>query len=270
MENVPDPFSSHALPKEELNSLVQDYYLPYFGKLQELTNVPFEASTYTDIQGNPVFRKQFLATLKYVDLIGWCVGPATGTLRVRIPCPKCHYAEKYADRTELVKLNDDEAVFRCMCLNHGSYEVLVTEENREIYLDLNTLYRNLVKEMVCATHKDKLYVMVKGGDWAFSTQPVDWALGVLGYTSVQVPMRIFTPQIVTETGAKLSKSLIRDGDTSLEEVPEWILDMGKFEKHNPDYVDYIVWLVELFLSHPRHMYRSYSYQEIIRIFKQKK
>jgi hypothetical protein len=104
----------------------------------------------------------------------------------------------------------------------------------------------------------------------FSTQPVDWALGVLGYTSVQVPMRIFTPQIVTETGAKLSKSLIRDGDTSLEEVPEWILDMGKFEKHNPDYVDYIVWLVELFLSHPRHMYRSYSYQEIIRIFKQKK
>jgi hypothetical protein len=152
----------------------------------------------------------------------------------------------------------------------GNGIVSVTEGNKQIYLDLNTLYRNLVKEMVCATHKDKLYVMVKGGDWAFSTQPVDWALGVLGYTSVQVPMRIFTPQIVTETGAKLSKSLIRDGDTSLEEVPEWILDMGKFEKHNPDYVDYIVWLVELFLSHPRHMYRSYSYQEIIRIFKQKK
>jgi hypothetical protein len=115
----------HALPKEELNGLVQGYYLPYFGKLQELTNVPFEASTYTDIQGNSVFRKQFLTTLKYVDLIGWCVGPATGTLRVRIPCPKCHYAEKYADRTELVKLNDEEAIFRCMCLNHGSYEVSV-------------------------------------------------------------------------------------------------------------------------------------------------
>lgn len=111
--------------------------------------------------------------------------------------------------------------------------------------------------------------MVKGGDWVFSTQPVDWALGVMGYSSIQVPMRIFTPQVVTETGAKLSKSLIREGSSTMDEVPEWIIDMGKFRDQHPDtYIGHLIWLTEQFLSHPRHMYRSYSYQEIIRILKQ--
>jgi hypothetical protein len=79
-------------------------------------------------------------------------------------------------------------------------------------------------------------------------------------------MRIFTPQIVTSTGAKLSKSLIRDGDITMTEVPEWIINMGQFRAKRPDtYVDNLVALVEQFLSDPRHMYRAYSYQEIVRL-----
>lgn len=87
----------------------------------------------------------------------------------------------------------------------------------------------------------------------------------MGYSPIQIPVRIFTPQIVTETGAKLSKSLIGEGDFTLEDIPEWILDMNVFAKINSDYVADIVRLVEQFLSRPRHMYRSYTYQEIIRI-----
>lgn len=261
----------HSMSLEDLNKLISTYYTPYFGKLQELTGVTYKMVTYTDTQKSSLFRKYFVKTLYSAEKIGWCVGPSTGKLRVRIPCPKCFYAEKYAERTELVKFNNQSATFRCMCLNHGLYEVMVQIDGLDnAYLDLNTLYRNLIKEASTTDDPDKLYVMVKGGDWVFSTQMVDWGLGILGYSAIQVPMRIFTPQIVTETGAKLSKSLIRDDDTSMDEVPEWIIDMGKFREQHPiTYIDHIIWLVEMFLSHPRHMYRSYSYQEVIRILKTK-
>lgn len=261
----------HASPPEELDNLIATYYTQYFGKLQELTETPYKWSTYTDAQSSPLFRRHFLKTLPLAEKIGWCVDPSAGILRIRIPCPQCSYAEKYAERTELLKLEADSATFQCMCLNHGLYEATVRADGQdEVYLDLNTLYRNLIKESSVTEDTEKLYVMVKGGDWAFSTQLVDWALGAMGYLSLQVPMRIYTPQIVTETGAKLSKSLIRQGDISMEQVPEWIIDMGKFRTQFPnEYIDYIIWLVEQFLSHPRHMYRSYSYQEIIRILNQK-
>jgi hypothetical protein len=261
----------HASPPEKLDELITTYYTQYFGKLQELTETTYKWSTYTDTQGSSLFRRHFLKTLPLAAKLGWCVDPSMGTPRIRIPCPQCFYAEKYAERTELLKFDSESATFRCMCLNHGLYEAVVQADGQdETYLDLNTLYRNVIKESSTTENAEKLYIMVKGGDWAFSTQLVDWALSVMGYLSLQVPMRIFTPQVVTETGAKLSKSLIRQGDVSMEEVPEWVIDMGKFKALYPsDYIDYIIWLVEQFLSHPRHMYRSYSYQEIIRILKQK-
>jgi hypothetical protein len=258
------------MPADELKSLINAHYTPYFGKLQERTEVPYIWKTYTDTQASTLFRRHFLKTLEHADKIGWCVGPSSGNLRIRIPCPQCFYAEKYAERTELIRFDGNSATFKCMCLNHGLYEAELQASGVDnYYLDLNTLYRNVVKESSVTEYSDKLYIMVKGGDWAFSTQPIDWALGVMGYLSIQAPMRIFMPQIVTETGAKLSKSLIREGSNTMDEVPEWIIDMGKFREQYPDsYVGHLIWLMEQFLSHPRHMYRSYSYREVIRILKQ--
>ena len=255
----------HALPHSELQAIIDHYYTSLFCRLEEVTETKYVMQSYTQIQASSQFRQHFLRTLQVAEQIRWCVAPANGALRIRIPCPKCAYAEKYADRTELISLTQDEAIFRCMCLNHGTYEVVVTTDTEDAYLDLNTVYRNLVKESLCADDTERLYVMVKGGDWAFSCQPVDWGLGLLGYTAIDVPMRLFTPQIVTETGAKLSKSLIRDGDKTMNQVPEWILDMGCFMERSPNYLEQLIWLVNQFMGHPRHMYRAYSYQEIIRI-----
>lgn len=249
-------------------TILQENYLPYFHQLQEATNVPFKYQTYSEIQATPEFRQRFILSLEHEEKLRWCISPSSGRMHIRLPCPKCYYAEKQADRTTLIERDASSATFRCMCLHHGEYDITITGSETSGYLDLNTIYRNVIKEVQAIEDPLSLYVMVKGGDWALSTQPIDWALGILGYSAAQVPVRMFTPQIVTETGAKLSKSLIRNGDTSMHEVPEWILDMGKFREYYPDnYVSYLVWLTEQFLSHPRHMYRSYSYQEIIRILK---
>jgi hypothetical protein len=68
--------------------------------------------------------------------------------------------------------------------------------------------------------------MMKGGDWAFGCQLVDGALGALATPAAQMPVRIFTPQVPAPTGAKLSKSLLRDRGRGVlpADVEPWMLD----------------------------------------------
>jgi hypothetical protein len=86
--------------------------------------------------------------------------------------------------------------------------VHIDPEDDQPYVDLATLYRNLVKERALGRDAGTLHVMMKGGDWAFSCQLVDGALGALGTPAPQMPIGIFTPQVLAPTGAKLSKSLL--------------------------------------------------------------
>lgn len=255
----------HAEGHSGVMKLVTGSYIPYFEQLAQITGVPFEWSTYTAQQASPEFRQVFIDSLVHSDKIRWCVSPSNGILRMRIPCPQCHYAQKYADDTKLLGVSDGVAKFACLCHEHGRYEVDIDVEGNG-YIDLNTVYRNVIKEAIFAKQSERLAVMVKGGDWLYSTQPVDWALAAMGFNSLQVPMRLFTPQILTGTGAKLSKSLIREGDTCMSEVPDWLLDMSKFRSMmSSNYANALVWLVEQFSADPRHFYRSYSYDEIVRL-----
>ncbi|MGP4103244.1 ASCH domain-containing protein [Nonomuraea sp. KM90] len=109
-----------------------------------------------------------------------------------------------------------------------------------------------------------LSVMVKGGDWAYGCQLVDEAFALL--PGLAPPPRIFTPMVLTDTGAKLSKSLIRDG-----KVPpppgarDWMLDITTWPGDVDSFVDAMVWLVGRMLADPKHFYRSYTTQELDRI-----
>ncbi|WP_373921904.1 hypothetical protein [Streptomyces sp. T12] len=55
------------------------------------------------------------------------------------------------------------------------------------YLDLATLYRNLVKELALTNPREGgiLHVMVKGGDWVFGSLLIDEALQAVGLTRAQ-------------------------------------------------------------------------------------
>ncbi len=258
---------AYAHASQKIDQIIQRYYLSYFEELRRVTGVSYSWQTYSEQQKSPGFRGQFLESVKHLDRIRWALAPSNGVLRARIPCPHCHYAEKGAERIQMVSHSPEEARFEAVCFRHGRYEATVRADGQDdSYLDLNTLYRNLVKELDCSVNDPStLHVMVKGGDWIFGSTLVDWAFAAMGYNALQIPMRVFTPQIVAETGAKLSKSLIRSGDASMSSVPEWLLDMGKFADLRVDYAECMVWLMNQFLSHPRHMFRAYSYQEIVRL-----
>lgn len=233
----------HALGKDQIGELIDTYYRAFFDSVSEATDTVYAVETYTDQQATPAFRAEFLRSLEHLEDIRWWLAPSHGTVHVRIPCPQCGWAQKRADRTKLARLDEDGATFTAVCLDHGAYEAHVDPEDDEPYLDLATLYRNLVKERAGGRNESTLQVMMKGGDWAFGCQLVDGALGALRTPARQMPIRVFTPQVLAPTGAKLSKSLLREHGRGVlpADVEPWMLDTTAWPGTIDNYVDALVW-----------------------------
>ncbi|MDY0810723.1 ASCH domain-containing protein [Kitasatospora purpeofusca] len=252
---------AHSLSADEITALVARHYLPLFDACRTRTNVPYTVSTYTQQQDTPAFRAEFLRTLELLEEVGTWLSPNSGSAHIRLPCPVCGWAEKYADRTRLVELDEAGGLFEAHCFEHGHYEADITPLGGG-YLDLATLYRNVVKERSYRPDDRTLHVMVKGGDWAFGCQLVDGAHAALGLPVGPLPVRIFTPQILGSDGGKLSKSLLREaaelGLTQDENTPAWVLDPSAWPGTQEDYVDALTGLGELVLSDPKHFFRSYT------------
>ncbi|WP_324605324.1 hypothetical protein [Streptomyces sp. NRRL S-237] len=95
---------------------------------------------------------------------------------------------------------------------------------------------------------------------------VDGALQALGLAQGPTPARLFCPQIVTDTGAKLSKSLIRQGRATLPEGAEpWMLDTRNWPGSLTEYAERLLTLSDVLFADPRHFFRSYSAAEIGRM-----
>ena len=267
---VNDPFTIqpyqityyHALGTQKVANLIDTFYRDFFNGLSELTNIEYDIETYTQHQSQKNFREEFIKSLHKIEDIRWFISPSSGKAHIRIPCPKCGYAEKHSEQTILEELKSESAFFKSNCYEHGEYFSEVSPDT-DTYLDLNTIYRNVIKEAISQFDGETLYVMVKGGDWVFGCQLVDWALGGLGYNINQLPMRFFAPQIVVETGAKLSKSLINQGEMKMAGAgSNWILDTSERHKTDENYIENLFKLVDNLMSDPKHFFRSYSYTEI--------
>lgn len=258
---------AHALGRRAITEQVDKLYRPLFAALSEQLKVPYSIETYSAQQATAQFRQTWLRLLPRIDAARWWLAPSSGVAHLRVPCPEagCGWAEKDAQRTHVHPAGLERATVSAVCLHHGEYEVTI-EPARGGYLDLATLYRNLVKELAFSRATGTLYVMVKGGDWVFGSQLVDGALQAMGLSGSQLPARLFCPQVVTDTGAKLSKSLIREGRAPLPSgAAPWMLDTREWPGSLAEYVDRLLALDEVVLADPRHFFRAYSAAEIGRM-----
>ncbi|MGW1509139.1 hypothetical protein [Streptomyces sp. NPDC002394] len=258
---------AQALGEQALLDLVTALYQPLFTALSRRLGIPHHIETYTQQQAGEHYRRTWLRLLPRIDAARWWLAPSTGTPHLRVPCPHpgCGWAEKHAERTRVHLAGPESAKISAVCLHHGPYEATITPTAGG-YLDLATLYRNLVKELALTSPRGTLHVMVKGGDWVFGSHLVDEALQAVGLTRPQLPARLFCPQVVTDTGAKLSKSLIREGRAPLPEgATPWMLDTRQWPGTVTEYADQLLAMTETLLSDPRHFFRSYSAAEIGRL-----
>ncbi|GED89289.1 hypothetical protein [Streptomyces sp. 6-11-2] len=256
---------AHALGEDVLAEQVDELYRPLFDALSERLSIPYQVEMYSQQQRTEQYRRTWLRAHRRIDAARWWLDPAHGVPHVRVPCPEpgCGWAEKSAERTRIL-LDAEHAEVQAVCLHHGLYEVVVGPGGGG-YLDLATLYRNLVKELAAAD-RDRLSVMVKGGDWVFGSTLVDNAMTAIGLTGGQLPTRLFCPQVVTDTGAKLSKSLIRDGKAPLpDRSAPWMLDTRLWPGSLAEYADRLLDMAEVLLADPRHFFRSYSAGELGRL-----
>lgn len=256
-----------ALGEQGITEQVDSLYRPLFDALSNRLDVPYAIETYSQQQAGEHFRRTWLRVLPRMDAARWWLAPSSGVAHLRVPCPRpgCGWAEKYAQRTRIQAADADRAVLTAVCLHHGEYETTIDLAGGG-YLDLATLYRNMVKELAVLAGRDTLHVMVKGGDWVFGSQLVDGALQAVGLTRGQMPARLFCPMILSDTGAKLSKSLIREGRAALPEGAEpWMLDTREWPGSPAEYVDRLLNVAEVCLSDPRHFFRSYSAGELTRL-----
>ncbi|MFG2716525.1 hypothetical protein ACGFX2_39340 [Streptomyces goshikiensis] len=274
-ELVTDSISGHryqrayaqALGEPEINAQVDALYRPMFDALSDATGVPYHVETYSDQQRSETYRRTWLRLLPRLEACRWWLAPSTGVPHVRVPCPEpgCGWAEKYAERTQVVIEGNECAQVYAHCLHHGPYSGSIGP-GHGAYLDLATLYRNLVKEIALSGGCGALHVMVKGGDWVFGSHLVDGALQAAGHAQGRLPARLFCPQVVTDTGAKLSKSLIREGRVPLPEgALPWMLDTRLWSGTTAEYAERLLGLAETVFSDPRHFFRSYSAAELGRM-----
>jgi ASC-1-like (ASCH) protein len=257
----------HALGSKGVEKIIGDHYSAFFESLSDATDAEYEIETYTSQQKSPEFRETFLQSLDGMEDIRWWLAPSHGSVHLRVPCPECGWAEKRGERTQIVRHYDCTAVISAECFDHGEYEVEIGTDGYQ-YLDLNTLYRNLVKERSLLKNRDTLYVMVKGGDWVFGCQLVDGAHAAMGALENGLPIRVFVPQILSQTGAKLSKSLLND-PTVVRPVgiTDWMLDSSRWKGTIDQYVDTLLWVVERCADDPKDFFRSFTTEEIARVWK---
>ncbi|WP_157857996.1 hypothetical protein [Streptomyces durhamensis] len=232
---------AQALGEDVLAAQVDTLYKPLFAALSNRLSIPYSIEMYSRLQQTEHFRQTWLRAHRRIDAARWWLDPAHGVPHVRVSCPEagCGWAEKYAERTRIL-LGTDHAQISAVCLQHGPCDSVIGTAGTG-YLDLATLYRNLVKELSAIADRDRLSVMVKGGDWVFGSQLVDQALTAIGLTGAQLPARLFCPQVVTDSGAKLSKTLIREGRAALPEgAAPWMLDTRMWPGSLSDYADQLL------------------------------
>lgn len=256
----------HALGSERVTTLIDRHYVPFLDGLSVATGIAYQLITYTDQQATRKFRETFLSSIDSLDEIRWWLAPSQGQVHLRVPCPSCGWAEKRAERTRILRHDNGYAAIAAHCLHHGEYGVEIGSDGGA-YLDLSTLYRNLVKERSGAGEADTLQVMVKGGDWTYACQLVDGAHVAMGTPEGQLPVRMFAPQILSASGAKLSKSLLNaKGYTRPNDVTDWMLDATLWPGPLDDYIESMLWLVDKCAEDPRDFFRSFTIEEIARLW----
>ncbi|MEU4796614.1 hypothetical protein [Streptomyces sp. NPDC023327] len=254
----------HALGAERIAELTRTYYGGFFDALSAATGVAYEIETYTRQQGRRDFRQEFLDSLTRMDTLRWVLAPSHGQVPLSPPCPRCGWAQKRGEHTEVLTAGPDQAELAAVCLDHGRYVVRIrAEEAAGAYIGSGTLHRNLLKERVAA-REDALAVVVKGADWAAGCRLLDEAF--LCCAGAALPVRVFTPVVLSASGAKLSKSLIRAGRAEASAGSEpWMLDASAWPGTVEEYARLLLGLVSLMLSEPRHFERGYTTLEVARL-----
>jgi len=233
-----------------------------FDELSSLSSIPYSIKSYQEFQSQSFFRAAILRIFKDKEKFEKILSPYEKHLRLRFPCPECHYVDKPSRNTKLIEQTNDELIFESYCFEHGKFYSVVRVDNNT-YFDTNTPLRSVAKGVQLVEEgreSNSLVVMVDGGDWSgvWALNIFAYGLSELGYKVADFPMRYFAPIIVDWSGAKFSKSLYLKSN-AYKYLPQGLIDFSKFEEMYGHEGFLILWNeVCDWVRSPKKLFRNYS------------
>ena len=236
---------AQTLSHDKLEQLVSDLYDSLHLYLSARTRVEYKRTVFSGLLSSTEIRRKLSDSLsKWSELIN--VFKAT---TLRVPCPVCGFFEKESSTTHHL----GGGFVRSICFEHGEYVSDLNDPLETPYFDIGVLHRNLIKEVLLDCSES---IVIKGTDWLPGCQTVDFGHRVLGTTP---PTRVFTPLVVMESGAKLSKSFLRANGHISHAIPRWLRESDEI---TTEMFDFLFEFVECIMDDARHFYRSYTTSEM--------
>jgi hypothetical protein len=170
--------------------------------------IGFGFRRYSEIQAQPQFRHGLTDIVSRPEVFRPLFSPSGHQLRVRPLCPRCGLVDKTARTVQVRQRDGLTLTFRCGY--HGSQAVRL--QDPAAVIDANTPIRTVLRSLCFSRDRDSQgieTVVLNGGDWAgvWMQRVYFDGLHQLGCCGLSVPFNIFTPQILDDSGAKLSKTI---------------------------------------------------------------
>ena len=230
------------------------HYFAYLDALRQFCGCNYTFETYSSSQLNSEFRSAVLKSLgRWKDFKYYVSGPPpvgspSGVRGIGSPCSKCGLFDGWM-RPEIDFDSEKCVILESSCRDHGRYSALLTSSN-DTFINLETTFRNAVKEIVTLNRSEVLPVMIKGHDWQEGVRNVNSVLEILSIDKNKIPLRFLVPVVKTKTGTKLSKSAIQKFSYDFVDVSPTLLDMNIFREQTENYPEVLIRLTKQILNVP--------------------
>jgi hypothetical protein len=225
--------------------------------------------TYTQIQAQPGFRHGLASILSRPHVFEPLFSPTEHQLRIRPVCPHCGLVDKTARTVQACQGQGPVLIYRCG--THGQQAMRLDDPSAVI--DANTPVRTVLRSLCFARDRDERSaetIVLNGGDWAGTWMQRVYFDGLhqLGVTGTQVPFNIFTPQILDDSGAKLSKTIYLTKGAYTDMPPAWT-SMQAFQDRFGTRGLTMLWdEISGWVSSPARFFRNYTVGYLERVFSQ--
>lgn len=228
--------------------------------LANRSGVEFASRFYTEIQSQRSFRAGLDRMIRSHDQFSAVLAPTTGRLLVRPLCPDCGTGNKNASDVTW-NLDSKVAGATAYCPSHGPYSFSLIDEQEVI--DCNTPVRSVLRSFSFLesdrVHR-RLTVVVNGADWSGEWMQHVYLSGLdlLGVSVRNTPPNLFSPLILDESGAKLSKTIyLREGAYD-HLAPAWRSYSAFVEHYGERGLDALWGEVQTWARDPARFFRNYS------------
>ena len=219
----------------------------------------FAVRRYGQIQAQPEFRRGLADILSRPETFAPLFSPSEHRLRVRPMCPQCGLVDKAA-RTVQVRHHDGLTLaFRCGY--HGGQAARL--DDPAVVFDANTPIRTVLRSLCFSRDRDEHgleTVILNGGDWAGAWMQRVYFDGLhqLGCCGTHVPFNIFTPQILDDSGAKLSKTIYLTQGAYADVPAAWTSMQAFQDRFGTTGLDMLWDEISRWVRSPEKFFRNYT------------